>query len=259
MPTNIRNTLQNAFQTIAQNNRNKRIIKNPTVSNPLVNSYDKYGFDADMVNYLNDQKRKSATDAGISWNYDPTTKMFTGNTMAGPQSISLLDMKNQVANSKNPQMLNQQNAPYEINNLGALATSKILPNSLLGGNFAPWNVISPTAQPTSLESQPFQYSAQQPLGFTSTMTPEMLSQAQTGMSQMGTVPGQMATPYNSGNPMGGYASQQTVQPYAMQNVGMTNPNMQVNTNDVGGIGNNPYNQTAQPTKTSQKTNSGSLF
>lgn len=45
------------------------------------------------------------------------------------------------------------------------------------------------------------YNTQQPLGYTTTVTPEMQAQAQIGMAQMGIVPGQMANPYNSGTPV----------------------------------------------------------
>ena len=64
--------------------------------------FNKYGFDRNLVDYLNKQKKLSTFDAGISYDYDPATQTFTGGTMAGPVKKTLQQM--QTESQKTPLM-----------------------------------------------------------------------------------------------------------------------------------------------------------
>jgi hypothetical protein len=45
--------------------------------------YSNYGFDSGLQSYLDNQNLRSMTDAGTSFQYDPTNQTFTGGTMSG--------------------------------------------------------------------------------------------------------------------------------------------------------------------------------
>jgi hypothetical protein len=62
--------------------------------------FGNYGFDPNLVDYLNNQKRLSTFDAGISYRYDPATQTFTGGTMGGPIKKTLQQM--QMESQKTP-------------------------------------------------------------------------------------------------------------------------------------------------------------
>lgn len=64
--------------------------------------FNNYGFDRNLVDYLNKQKKMSTFDAGISYSYDPATQTFTGGTMAGPVKKTLQQM--QTESQKTPLM-----------------------------------------------------------------------------------------------------------------------------------------------------------
>jgi hypothetical protein len=64
--------------------------------------FDNYGFDRNLVDYLNNQKKLSTFDAGISYRYDPATQTFTGGTMGGPIKKTLQEM--QAESQKTPLM-----------------------------------------------------------------------------------------------------------------------------------------------------------
>jgi hypothetical protein len=59
--------------------------------------FNQYGFDSDLLNYLNQQKHGSAYDAGISYNYDPTNQMFSGGTFGAQYGNIPLSVLQQVA------------------------------------------------------------------------------------------------------------------------------------------------------------------
>jgi len=62
--------------------------------------FNNYGFDRNLVDYLNKQKKLSTFDAGISYRYDPATQTFTGGTMGGPVKKTLQEM--QAESQKTP-------------------------------------------------------------------------------------------------------------------------------------------------------------
>lgn len=72
-----------------------------------------YGFDQNLLNYLNRQAMMSATDAAPYWNYDPTTQTFTGRTFGPPGqntiTRSLADMQNTA---------NQYYTPFSMEGYG---------------------------------------------------------------------------------------------------------------------------------------------
>jgi hypothetical protein len=59
--------------------------------------FNQYGFDSDLLNYLNQQKQGSFSDAGISYNYDPTNQMFSGGTFGAQYGNIPLSVLQQVA------------------------------------------------------------------------------------------------------------------------------------------------------------------
>jgi hypothetical protein len=60
-----------------------------------------YGFDQNVVDYLNKQRQGSAMDAGVAYEYDPATQTFKGATMGGPVTKTLAQIK-QEADIINP-------------------------------------------------------------------------------------------------------------------------------------------------------------
>jgi len=64
--------------------------------------FNNYGFDRNLVDYLNKQEKLSEFDAGISYRYDPATQTFTGGTMVGPIKKTLQQM--QKESQKTPLM-----------------------------------------------------------------------------------------------------------------------------------------------------------
>jgi hypothetical protein len=62
--------------------------------------FNNYGFDRNLVDYLNKQKKLSTFDAGISYSYDPATQTFNGGTMSGPIKKTLQQM--QTESQKTP-------------------------------------------------------------------------------------------------------------------------------------------------------------
>ncbi len=60
-----------------------------------------YGFDQNVVDYLNKQRQGSAMDAGTNYTYDPATQTFKGATMGGPVTKTLDQIK-QEADIINP-------------------------------------------------------------------------------------------------------------------------------------------------------------
>jgi len=71
--------------------------------------FNNYGFDRNLVDYLNKQKKLSTFDAGISYDYDPATQTFFGGTMAGPVKKTLKQMQTE-SQSKIPFVFGQ---PYK--------------------------------------------------------------------------------------------------------------------------------------------------
>ena len=65
--------------------------------------YGNYGFDQNMVNYLNQQRQASSHDGGISYNYDPATQTFKGYTLSGPVTKTLAQMQQEAGGAQTGQ------------------------------------------------------------------------------------------------------------------------------------------------------------
>jgi hypothetical protein len=63
---------------------------------PAPQDYSKLGLDQNTVNYLNQQRQASASDAGIAYDYDPATQTFKGYTMSGPVTKTLAQMQQEA-------------------------------------------------------------------------------------------------------------------------------------------------------------------
>jgi hypothetical protein len=59
--------------------------------------FNQYGFDSDLLNYLNQQMQGSFSDRGISYDYDPTNQMFSGGTFGAQYGNIPLSVLQQVA------------------------------------------------------------------------------------------------------------------------------------------------------------------
>jgi hypothetical protein len=59
--------------------------------------FNQYGFDSNLLNYLNRQKQASFIDAGASYSYDPTNQTFSGGTMVAQYGNIPLSVLQQVA------------------------------------------------------------------------------------------------------------------------------------------------------------------
>lgn len=70
--------------------------------------YGNYGFDPGLQNYLDQQYFRSTSDAGVNFQYDPTTQTFTGGTMGGQYNPIPLSVMQQVAASNDQSTL----SPY---------------------------------------------------------------------------------------------------------------------------------------------------
>ena len=55
--------------------------------------FNNYGFNRNLVDYLNNQQKLSTFDAGVSYKYDPATQTFTGGSMGGPIKKTLQQMQ----------------------------------------------------------------------------------------------------------------------------------------------------------------------
>jgi len=80
--------------------------------------YSQYGFDPSVVNYLQNQQRMSATDAGISYEYDPSTQTFKGQTMSGPVTKTMAQIQQEA----------QQNNQYSQSNMNQAGGSNAIAN-----------------------------------------------------------------------------------------------------------------------------------
>jgi hypothetical protein len=69
--------------------------------------FNQYGFDSNLLNYLNQQTHGSAYDAGLSYNYDPTTQTFSGGTRGFQYGNIPLSVLQQVATSGDRNLLQQ--------------------------------------------------------------------------------------------------------------------------------------------------------
>jgi len=72
----------------------------PSSTTQAPQGYDSYGFDKNVVDYLNKQRQKSALDAGVAYQYDPQTQMFTGSTMGGQVRKSLADIQREASGAQ---------------------------------------------------------------------------------------------------------------------------------------------------------------
>ena len=59
--------------------------------------YGNYGFDSGLQNYLDQQYVGSTRDAGVGYQYDPSTQTFTGGTMGGRYNPIPLSVMQQAA------------------------------------------------------------------------------------------------------------------------------------------------------------------
>jgi hypothetical protein len=69
----------------------------PSSTTQAPQGYDSYGFDKNVVDYLDKQRQNSAFDAGVAYQYDPQTQMFTGSTMGGQVRKSLADIQREAS------------------------------------------------------------------------------------------------------------------------------------------------------------------
>jgi hypothetical protein len=77
--------------------------------------YGNYGFDSGLQNYLDQQYVGSTRDAGVGYQYDPSTQTFTGGTMGGRYNPIPLSVMQQAA-AGNRDVLNpyfQSNFPQQ--------------------------------------------------------------------------------------------------------------------------------------------------
>lgn len=89
---------QQAFDQYMQANKVRPPAMQQAMQQQAASPWGNYGFDQTLTNYLNNQQNLSTMDAAPSWNYDPTTQMFTGYTRgAGNTSLSLADMQQRAA------------------------------------------------------------------------------------------------------------------------------------------------------------------
>lgn len=76
---------------------------------PAPVNYESYGFDKGLVDYLNNQREMSYTDAGIGYSYDPATQTFKGLTMGGPVTKTLAQIQAEAQNYANRPVYNPRN------------------------------------------------------------------------------------------------------------------------------------------------------
>lgn len=93
-----------------------RVRQPPTYQTaPAPQDYSTLGFDQNVTDYLNKQRQAAASDAGISYTYDPATKTFKGGTLGGPVTKTLDQIKQEAggqgAQQQPPQQYPQQQ-PY---------------------------------------------------------------------------------------------------------------------------------------------------
>lgn len=212
--------LQSLYQRIQNqftNPTNPLYYRNPQTYEPakapVPVGFESYGFDKGLVDYLNNQREKSSFDMGVSYNYDPVTQTFKGQAMGGPVTKTLAEIQTEAQNYANRPVFNPNNPP-----VAAQAGAMPYPSTQMpiqGGfgqplvPYAPNVPVYQNTQPSSgiqqmqnqLGMQP-----QQDFGGMSTMNTQGLGgigqspyQANPMVAGMGSG---MATPYNSGNPMG---------------------------------------------------------
>ena len=91
--------------------------------------YGNYGFDSGLQNYLDQQYVGSTRDAGVGYQYDPSTQTFTGGTMGGrynPIPLSVMqqaaagnrDVLNPYFQSRFPQTATQPQGGFPQRDLG---------------------------------------------------------------------------------------------------------------------------------------------
>ena len=130
--------------------------------------YGNYGFDSGLQNYLDQQYVGSTRDAGVGYQYDPTTQTFTGGTMSGQYNPIPLSVMQQAAGG-NREVL----SPYFQSRFPQTATTQPqggFPQRDLGyGNQLPQGMPRPVSQvmprpvPQVLPRQPAPKPAPQPV------------------------------------------------------------------------------------------------
>ena len=194
---------------------------------PAPVNYESYGFDKGLVDYLNNQREMSYTDAGIGYSYDPATQTFKGLTMSGPVTKTLAQIQREAQNYANRPVYNPRD-PLVSNTSGGgqlgIAQNPSTQMPTQGGFGQPLVPYAPN-QPNYQNIQPNSGiqqlqgqlgMQQQNFGGMPTMNPQ-------GLGGMGQFPYQaspmmnnnMAQPFNQTMPqtgfipMGGYDPQNT--------------------------------------------------
>ena len=109
--------------------------------------YGNYGFDSGLQNYLDQQYVGSTRDAGVGYQYDPSTQTFTGGTRTGQYNPIPLNVMQQAAGG-NREVL----SPYFQSRFPQTATQ---PQRDLGyGNPPPRPRVMPRPVPQVMPRQP---------------------------------------------------------------------------------------------------------
>jgi hypothetical protein len=209
------NQVQNRPPMQATANYGQGTLVAPNQPTPAMSNFNSYGFDKGLVDYLNNQRERSTYDAGISYNYDPVTQTFTGNTMGGPVTMNLAQMQAEAQNYALRPVFNKNN-PDVAAQAGVMQnTSTQRPvQGGFGQPLVPYAPNLPNYQNTQPSSGIQQLQSQ--LGMQSQQNfGSMPNYNQQGLGGMGQSPyqanpmmgGNMATPYNSGNPTMGNNTQ----------------------------------------------------
>lgn len=108
--------MQNILSRLQQlqnnpNNINQGTNVSPAQPAPAMADFNSYGFDRGLVDYLNNQRQMSYLDGGVSYNYDPATRTFTGGAMGGPVTMTLAQMQAQAQNYRNRPVYNPRGNP----------------------------------------------------------------------------------------------------------------------------------------------------
>lgn len=115
----------------------------------FLDQYGSYGFDPKLQQYLAQQAQASTMDAGIAYQYDPTTKTFTGGGRGGPQTLTMDQMLQKagigaapVATSTTPSLPMQPQMPQMSNPFGNIRGNNSFSgygyNRLYGGMQSPF-------------------------------------------------------------------------------------------------------------------------
>ena len=156
----------------------------PTGTEYKPQNFGDFGFDKQMVDYLNNQRKMSAMDAGVNYTYDPATQTFKGYTMSGPVTKTMDQMRQEAAGYK-PGMGGGMGQPY-ISDRGYFGPGTM--SNPTGPQFGQDRVVTSVNRP--MPSVP-----PAPQGPGAGVTPEMLSKLLQGTPSgaNGPYPAQVST------------------------------------------------------------------